>query len=59
MQAQICCWKTFTGKTLKNKKGTQIATKKCYTSSVLQSNTFFKTELSAKENSIKPTSINP
>ena len=32
---------------------------KCYISSVLQSNTYFKIKLSAKENFIKSTSINP
>ena len=32
---------------------------KCYISSVLQSNTYFKIKLSPKENFIKPTSIKP
>ena len=32
---------------------------KCYISSVLQSNTYFKIKLSARENFIKSTSRNP
>ena len=32
---------------------------KCYISSVLQSNTYFKIKLSAKENFIKPNIIKP
>ena len=58
MQAKVCYWKMFQGN-IENEKMNTKCHKKCYISSVLQSNTYFKIKLSTKENFIKPTSINP
>ena len=48
----------FSGETLKNKKGTQNATKLLHIF-YIQSNKCFKINLSAKEIFIKPTNIDP